>query len=101
MSDDVTVSPQTTSAPELASGLDQLMNVSADRVYREPVRVGERVVIPAAAITYAGGFGFGTDTMSNRGGGGGGWSEARPVAVVEAGPDGVKVRPVVDLTRVG
>jgi uncharacterized spore protein YtfJ len=85
----------------IASGIDRLINVSADRVYREPIRVGERVIIPAASIAYGGGFGFGSDNAANGGGGGGGWNEGRPVAIVEAGPDGVKVRPVVDLTRVG
>jgi uncharacterized spore protein YtfJ len=89
---------------QLTSGLDRIMSVSADRVYREPVRVGETVVIPAAAIQYGGGFGFGLGTQADNngaGGGGGGWNEGRPVAVIEAGPAGVRVRPVVDLTKVG
>ena len=83
------------------SGLERLMSVSADRVFAEPVRIGERVVIPAAAIEFAGGFGFGGDSMSNGGGGGGGHQAGRPVAIIEAGPDGVRVRPVIDFTRVG
>ncbi len=77
------------------------MNVSADRVYAEPVRVGERVVIPAASIEFSGGFGFGGDTRSNGGGGGGGYQAGRPVAIIEAGPDGIRVKPVIDFTRVG
>ena len=77
------------------------MNVSADRVFREPVRVGETVVIPAAAIAYGGGFGFGGDNQENGGGGGGGWNDGRPVAVIEAGPQGVRVKPVIDFTRIG
>jgi uncharacterized spore protein YtfJ len=85
----------------LELGLDRLMNVSADRVFREPVRIGDTVVIPAASIAYGGGFGFGGDNEDNGGGGGGGWNDGRPVAVIEAGPAGVKVRPVVDLTRIG
>jgi uncharacterized spore protein YtfJ len=85
----------------MSSGLDRLMNVSADRVYAEPVRVGDRVVIPAASIEFSGGFGFGGDSQSNGGGGGGGYQAGRPVAVVEVGPDGVRVRPVIDFTRVG
>ncbi len=84
----------------VGAGLARLMSVSADSVFREPVRVGERVVIPAATIAYGGGFGFGGDNMDNGGGGGGGWNDGRPVAVIEAGPDGVKVRPVVDYTRI-
>ncbi len=85
----------------VAAGLDKLLNVSADRVFREPVRVGDTVVIPAAAIMFGGGFGFGGDHENNGGGGGGGWNDGRPVAVIEAGPAGVRVRPIVDLTRIG
>jgi uncharacterized spore protein YtfJ len=85
----------------LTVGLDRIMSVSADRVYRDPVRVGDTVVIPAAAIQYGGGFGFGADDAENGGGGGGGWNDGRPVAVIEAGPDGVRVRPVVDVTKIG
>lgn len=85
----------------MSTGLDRLMNVSADRVFAEPVRIGDRVVIPAASIEFSGGFGFGGDTRSNGGGGGGGHQSGRPVAIIEAGPDGVRVKPVVDFTRVG
>ena len=85
----------------MSSGLDRLMNISADRVYAEPVRVGDRVVIPAATVEFSGGFGFGGDAVSNGGGGGGGYQAGRPVAIVEVGPDGVRVKPVVDFTRVG
>jgi uncharacterized spore protein YtfJ len=102
--DDVRTEHEAPSGPVhvgLTSGLDRLMNVSADRVYREPVHVGETVVIPAAAIQFGGGFGYGSDRGNNGGGGGGGWNEGRPVAVVEAGPNGVRVKHVVDVTRIG
>ncbi len=85
----------------MTSGLDRLMNVSADRVYAEPVRAGDRVVIPAASVEFSGGFGFGGDNVSNGGGGGGGHQAGRPVAIIEVGPDGVRVKPVIDFTRVG
>jgi uncharacterized spore protein YtfJ len=85
----------------MSTGLDRLMNVSADRVYAEPVRIGDRVVIPAASIEFSGGFGFGGDSASNGGGGGGGHQAGRPVAIIEAGPSGVRVKPVIDFTRVG
>jgi uncharacterized spore protein YtfJ len=83
------------------NGLDRLMGVSADRVFAEPVRIGDRVVIPAASVEFSGGFGFGGDNQSNGGGGGGGHQAGRPVAIIEAGPEGVRVRPVIDFTRVG
>jgi uncharacterized spore protein YtfJ len=85
----------------LNGGLDRLMRVSADLVFAQPVRVGDRVVIPAASVEFSGGFGFGGDNASNGGGGGGGHQAGRPVAIIEAGPSGVRVKPVIDFTRVG
>jgi uncharacterized spore protein YtfJ len=85
----------------MSSGLDRQMNVSADRVFADPVRIGDRVVIPAATIEFSGGFGFGGDSESNGGGGGGGHQAGRPVAIIEAGPSGVRVKPVIDFTRIG
>ena len=84
----------------VGSGIDRMIGVGADRVFREPVRVGDRVVIPAATIAYGGGFGFGR-AHDEGGGGGGGWNDGRPVAVIDCSPDGVRVRPVIDFTRVG
>ncbi len=65
------------------------------------MRAGDRVVIPAATIEFSGGFGFGGEGPANGGGGGGGHHTGRPVAVIEVGPEGVRVRPVVDFTKVG
>jgi uncharacterized spore protein YtfJ len=104
MSEDLTVGAATDDERIRATmngGLDRLMSVSADRVFAEPVRVGDRVVIPAASIEFSGGFGFGGDNRSNGGGGGGGHQAGRPVAIIEAGPAGVRVKPVIDFTRVG
>lgn len=63
--------------------VERLMRHSANQVFREPEHVGERVVIPAT-VAYGAGRG-----------------EARRIAVVEAGPRGVRVRPVIDMTKVG
>ncbi len=38
---------------------------------------------------------------SGSGGGGGGQTYARPVAVIIAGPDGVEIKPVLDMTKIG
>src|SRR4030088_1048829 len=83
----------------MSSGLDRLMNVSADRVYAEPVRIGDRVVIPAATVEFSGGFGFGGDSASNGGGGGGGYQAGRPVAIIEISPGGLNVNAVIDSNR--
>jgi uncharacterized spore protein YtfJ len=106
MNENLSTDPTTTPEDEriratMSSGLERLMSVSADRVFAEPVRIGDRVVIPAASIEFSGGFGFGGDGNSNGGGGGGGHQAGRPVAIIEAGPDGVRVKPVIDFTRVG
>lgn len=84
-------------------------------VYSEPVQVGDQTVITASEVVAGGGFGFGrglgaapdrdheaeTDGAAGGGGGGGaGGSSARPVAVILIGPDGVKVKPVVDVTKI-
>lgn len=84
----------------VASGIDRMLGVGAEQVFRDPIRVGDRVVIPAATIAYGGGFGFG-GAQQEGGGGGGGWNDGRPVAVIDCSPEGVRVRPVVDFTRVG
>jgi uncharacterized spore protein YtfJ len=101
MSDVSSVEPQRSIADGIADGLARIVDISASRVFDDPVQVGDRVIIPAATIESAGGFGFGGDSENNGGGGGGGYGNGRPVAVIEAGPDGVHVRPVLDFTKIG
>ena len=80
--------------------------VTAADLFGPPVEVGDRVLLTAATVQRAGGFGFGggvgrvgSEAGAGGGGGGGGGIEGRPVAVIEVGPHGVTVRPIVDLTR--
>ena len=87
-------------------------------VFGEPVVSGEYTVITASEVSAAGGFGsgrgFGPATagettaegaprqvqLAGGGGiGGGGGSSARPVATIIIGPDGVQVKPIVDVTK--
>jgi uncharacterized spore protein YtfJ len=86
-------------------------------VYGEPVTAGDYTVITASEVKVGMGFGYGAGGGSapegekagdqpqgegaGGGGGGGGASGSRPVAVVSIGPDGVKVEPVVDVTKIG
>ena len=98
-------------------------------VYGQPVVVGGHTLITAAEVTSGGGFGVGLgtgpagkpDAMTapaasaasaaelgaprpsggGAGFGGGGGAMGRPVAVIAIGPDGVTVKPVVDVTKIG
>ena len=69
---------------------------SVRQVFGEPVMHGERTVIPMGRIWTAFGFGGG---KSGAEAGGGGWVSARPVGVVELGPDGIKIHYYVDVPR--
>jgi uncharacterized spore protein YtfJ len=41
-----------------------------------------------------------TPPPSGMGGGGGGGSGGRPVAIIDIGPDGVSIKPIMDITKV-
>lgn len=93
---------------------------SVEHVYGKPIEVGETKIIPAAENLVFMGFGVGAgydsapvkgeegtksadegDGEGGVGGGvGGGRTLSRPVAVVIASPDGVRVEPVADRTKV-
>ncbi len=90
-------------------------SANVKNVYGRPVQQGDTTIIPVAEVTVAGGFGvgvgFGDDPdpgerkqmreAGGSGGGGGGTTLARPVAVVVVSPEGVRVEPVIDLTKIG
>jgi uncharacterized spore protein YtfJ len=73
-------------------------------VFGEPIAVEGRTIIPVAKIRYGFGLGMGHGSRpgqeaSGEGAGGGGGMTARPVALVEITADGVKVKPIPDVTR--
>jgi uncharacterized spore protein YtfJ len=84
------------------------------KVYSEPIAHGDTLLIPAAEVLAVAGFGigagsgFGPDPDSGGrqrsggggGGGGGGRTLARSVAVIVSTPEGVRVEPIVDLTKI-
>ena len=88
--------------------MDSLLAVaSVDAVYGQPVKNGDTLIIPAAEVLAGAGFGFGSGSGGEEGsngqgigGGGGGRSFARPVAVIIASPEGVRVEPVMDGTKI-
>jgi uncharacterized spore protein YtfJ len=82
-------------------------------VYGEPIEHDDTVIIPTAEVLCGLGFGVGRGSGtsadqspdkpsmgSGSGGGGGGRILSRPVAVVVASPEGVRVEPVVDITKI-
>jgi hypothetical protein len=64
--------------------------------------IGERAVVPLLETFASGGFGAGVggglEGDGGGGGGGGGVGRSRTIAVAIVGPEGVKIRPVVDVT---
>jgi uncharacterized spore protein YtfJ len=88
-------------------------------VFGAPVVSGSYTVITSSEVTAGGGFGYGvgggsapasssdqtpSEEQANSGGGGGlgggGGSSGRPVAAIIIGPEGVRVEPVVDVTKI-
>ena len=92
--------------------LDKLLATAhVEAVYGSPVSQGENVVIPAAEVLSMAGFGLGmgggsqgtagTENVGRGGGGGGGGRVlARPVAAIILSPSGVRVEPIVDVTKI-
>ncbi len=89
-------------------------------VYGAPVNKDGYTIITANEVMAGGGYGYGkgagtappppgeTDqakmmsaVSAGGGGGGGGYSNARPVAIIVMGPDGVDVKPIIDVTKLG
>ena len=91
--------------------LEKFMEAArVEAVVGAPIRHGDSLVIPTAEVFNAMGFGMGAgqvkdedDDDAGRGGGGGGGGRAlaRPVAVIVMSPTGVRIEPVVDVTKIG
>jgi uncharacterized spore protein YtfJ len=86
-----------------------LDTADVSKVYADPVEHDGSLVIPAAEVVTGMGFGAGygasgpiNDDCSGNGGGGGGGghAQARPVAVIIADKNGVRVEPVFDFTKI-
>jgi uncharacterized spore protein YtfJ len=76
-------------------------NLTVGRVFGEPVRHGDILVVPVARIRGGAGGGGGTDaTTEEAGSGGGGGFEATPAGVFVVKNDSVTWRPAVDVTRI-
>lgn len=85
-----------------------LAAASVETVYAEPIEKEGTLIVPASEIVSVLGFGVGSgyggapegDEGGGSGGGGGERVFSRPVAVVVASNEGVRIEPVIDLTKV-
>lgn len=81
--------------------------------YGRPIKSGDTTIIPTSEVLVFSGFGYGSgygqgfESEGNEdaegggsGGGGGGKTLSRPVAVVIVSPEGVRVEPVYDITKI-
>lgn len=111
----------------LQQTMESLTRIAAtEAVYGKPIKSGDTIIIPTAEVFCGMGFGLGSGSYippdedtpadakpgtgdepnapaaagSGSGGGGGGYSFSRPVALVIASPEGVRVEPVLDRTKV-
>ena len=90
--------------------LEKLIGAAdVSKVYGEPTRHGDRLLLPAAEVFAAAGFGMGSGSGVAAGGrrrgggggaGGGGQAFSRSVAVIVSSPEGVTVEPVFDYTKI-
>lgn len=103
---------------QLTRSMEKIFSAAhASSVFSEPVTNGGYTVITASEVMAAGGFGSGqgggsgpeqakegtqSQLASGSGGGiaGGGFSRGRPIAAIVVGPEGVTIRPILDLTRI-
>jgi uncharacterized spore protein YtfJ len=87
-----------------------LTTANVDAVYSPPITEGEYTIIQAAEVLSFVGFGLGSgggsqgaenqNRGSGGGGGGGGRVLARPIAAIVISPSGVRVEPLVDVTKI-
>ena len=90
-----------------------LAAANVEAVYGDPMEKDGTLILPSAEVVSIAGFGVGSGYGTNveeengeqqagggGGGGGGGKVISRPVAVIIASEDGVRVEPVVDPTKI-
>ncbi|OGN91913.1 MAG: hypothetical protein A2Y88_09105 [Chloroflexi bacterium RBG_13_48_10] len=115
MTDEMNTTPTGEAGLELFQNTMEEFLAAADVrvVYGEPIQHEDTLIIPTAEVLCGMGFGVGSGSGTSAeqnpekpsqgsgiGGGGGGRVLSRPVAVVVASPEGVRVEPVVDITKI-
>jgi uncharacterized spore protein YtfJ len=94
-------------ADPVAQVLGRITNTArVDAVFGQPVERGDTTVIPCSEIAIGVGLGSGSgpvDAQGNQtggGSGGGGGARGRPIAAIVITRDGVRVEPILDLTKI-
>lgn len=76
-------------------------NLTVGRVFGEPIRQGDILIVPVARIRGGAGAGGGTGATSGESGsGGGGGFDAQPAGVFVVKEGSVSWQPAVDVTRI-
>ncbi len=104
-----------TDNPRMMTEMQEMVDsINVDRVFGPVEDLGDRQIIPIAAISYGFGMGFGPveefvpestppaadDAQVATAGGGGGGANARPIAYIEVGPEGTLIKPILDEQKV-
>lgn len=99
-------------ATQLPDTLEHVMGqiistATVDSVFGKPFERGETVVVPCSEMAVVLGMGFGSGSNSEHnqpngsgGGGAGGTSRGRPIAAIIITGDKVRVKPIIDVTRI-
>ena len=87
--------------------MSQMVNTArVHAVFGQPVERGDTIVIPCSEVTIGLGLGSGSgpiDEKGNQVGGGsgaGGGARGRPIAAIIVSTEGVRVEPIMDMTKI-
>lgn len=75
---------------------DMLTITQPDAIFGEPVEIDGQKIVTASEVGAAMGVG-----QAWRASGGGGTSQGRPVAVITVQDGDVRIKPVIDITKIG
>ncbi|HET9999618.1 MAG TPA: spore germination protein GerW family protein [Ktedonobacteraceae bacterium] len=105
MIDEKTTKPAATDS--VVQAVSQLVsNASVETVFGQPIERDGATIIPCSEISVGFGMGSGTGPVDEHGNptgggsGGGGGSQGRPIAVIVMSQEGVRIEPILDLTKV-
>ena len=99
--------PMSVASAEMVNKITAIARV--DAVFGQPVQHGNTIIVPCAEVSMGGGMGMGGgpggkaeqgNLTVGMGGGAGGGATGRPIAIIVMSPEGVRVQPVVDATKV-